>query len=187
MAVLRSCPNCPDPCKDKHEKIWDILYRVRDAAGGAKGLIHRFAEQIAPGAQGPGTSVWAGHQTAIENGKRELVKELKRYKNTWAEDENGNKEPCPDTPLIAEAREWAKMPVPSAADWEANNPQAPSTLARVGWGLLGVAGIIGTGIAIVSPFDGPAGDIALGALTAAAWRKALATGTAAAMTAATAN
>jgi hypothetical protein len=175
MTVSRDCPNCPDPCKDRHGKIWDLLYRVRDAAGGTKGLIYRFAEQIATGAQGPGTSVWKGHEQAFYNDRRALRTEVNRYKNTRTENENGGKDPCPDTPLIAEAEAWANKPAPTAAEWEANNPQGPSTLARIGWGALGVLGVVATGVAIVSPFDGPAGDIALGAATAAAWQRAFAT------------
>ena len=41
--ILRDCPNCPDPCNERHKKIWDLLYRIRDAAGGIKGLVHRYA------------------------------------------------------------------------------------------------------------------------------------------------
>lgn len=48
-----------------------------------------------------------------------------------------------------------------------------SNLERLGWGALGVIGVGVTALAILSPFEGPAGDIAAGAGTAAAWSRAL--------------
>lgn len=174
--VQRDCPDCPDPCRDRHRQIWDLIYRVRDAAGGIKGLVHRYAEQIAPGAQGPSTGAWRTHEQAYYDQRRSLRNEVKRYRNTRTDNGRGGRDPCPDTPLLVEAEAWANEPAPSPAQWEANNPQGMSTLERVGWGALGVLGIVATGVAILSPFDGPAGDVVLGAATAAAWRRALASG-----------
>lgn len=99
--VQRDCPTCPDLCQDRHARIRDLLYRVRDAAGGTMGLVHRYAEQIAPGAQGT------------------------------------------------------------------------RTLAPVARGVMGVWRSVATGNAILSPFEGPAGGLMVGAATAAAWRRAL--------------
>lgn len=170
-AIQRDCPNCPDPCKDRHQKIWDLVFRQRPGGDGTKGLFYRFAEQVAAGAQGPGTQVWATHQKAIREQQVSLRRELDRYNNTrWG---RGDDDQCPDTPLIAEAREWARKPLPSDADWEANNPAEMSTLERVGWGALGVVGVAVTAVAIVSPFEGPLGDTVAGAATLAAWKRAI--------------
>lgn len=173
--IQRDCPNCPDPCKERHGRIFDMLFGVRDELGNLKykGLIQRFQEQVAPGAQGPGSSGWLGHETQIIEKQASLRKEVGRYDRSWNTDENGNKGPCPDTPLIAEAKRWMDMPFPIAADWEANNPAEMGTLERVGWGLAGAAGIAVTGALILVPFDGPVGDYASGLLTAEAWRRAI--------------
>jgi hypothetical protein len=171
--ILRDCPNCPDPCNERHKKIWDLLYRIRDAAGGIKGLVHRYAEQIAPGAQGPGTAAWRTHEQAYYNDRRGLRTEVNRYRNSRVDNGRGGKDPCPDTPLLAAAEEWMNKPAPTAAEWQANNPAQMSKWERVGWGVLGVGGIVVTGIAILSPFEGPAGDIAAGAATVEAWRRAI--------------
>ncbi|WP_161634070.1 VRR-NUC domain-containing protein [Sulfitobacter noctilucae] len=49
-----------------------------------------------------------------------------------------------------------------------------SLLSRIGWGALGTVAAIGTAIMAIVPLDGPAGEIALGAGTAAAFGRAFA-------------
>ncbi len=180
--IMRDCPDCPDICQDRHRKIYDLLYRVRDAAGGAKGLVSRYAEQIAPDASGPGTSVWKGHERAIRNQQTQLKKELRRYDNSRVENDQGGKDPCPPPPLIQEAREWAERPVPTAAEWEANNPRlqsmrdtgqlnnpSPSVGDQVLYGVGAIILGIGAGLAFLCPLDGPLGEVALGSGAVGLW------------------
>lgn len=45
----------------------------------------------------------------------------------------------------------------------------PSALGRVGWAALGVVGVVGTGVLLLSPFEGPFGEAAAGAATVSAF------------------
>lgn len=46
------------------------------------------------------------------------------------------------------------------------------TWEKVGWGALGVLALIGAGVLVLSPFEGPVGEIALGTAAAALFAKA---------------
>ena len=47
------CYDCnPDSprCRQLRQEIYDMIHRERTGSGGTKGLVHRFAEQVARGA-----------------------------------------------------------------------------------------------------------------------------------------
>ena len=64
------------------------------------------------------------------------------------------------------------------AEYEGNWGQprpagGPSMLERVGWGALGVVGVVGTAALVLVPFDGPFGEAAAGSATLGAFGMAL--------------
>jgi hypothetical protein len=171
--IQRDCPNCPDPCKERHQTIFDLLFREKDETGGTKGLVHRFAEQIAKGAQGPGTKSWIGHETAIVEQQARLKKQIRGYKGHWVDHEDGSRGPCPDTPLTVEAEKWADKPVPTAAEWSQNNPTNANGSSRMALGIGAGVLTIGAIGALLFPFDGPVGETVLGTAALGAWQQAL--------------
>ncbi len=126
------------------------------------GLPNRFSRMLADNAVSSGIEA---HKTQIEAQQRGMQEALRMY------DDNG----CPPGGKPARVDEYARMAPPTQADWEAKHGRPMpeySTMQRIGWGAVGVAGIVATGVAILSPFDGPFGDVAAGAGTAAAWSRA---------------
>jgi hypothetical protein len=127
------------------------------------GLPNRFARMLSPDAVASGVASHAAQIEAQQRGMKEAIQ---------AHEDNG----CPSGGMPARAKEYANKPAPTVADWEALHgspmPQY-STMQKVGWGILGTAAAVGTVAAVISPFDGPAGDIGMGALTGALWRRAL--------------
>lgn len=134
---------------------------------GRKGLVHRYNEQVL-GKNGPGTEIWDNHTKSYNNDRRELRKEIRRYRNSWNDNGRGGKDPCPETELIKEAEEWSRRPAPTKDDHKGPEGDAPFPLrlvAGIGAGVAGVAALV----ALVSPFDGPLGEMGFGAGAAALW------------------
>lgn len=169
--IKKECPNCPDPCKERHNLIWDLIYRVREAAGGGmKGLLHRYNEQVT-GANGPGTEIYRTHRVQYHNQRRQLRSELRRYRNSYNDNGRGGKDPCPETELTQEAQAWVERDHPSEEAWEGPGGETPFPLkivAGAGAIVLGVGAVIAAFI----PFDGPLGEVALGSGAAALWTTA---------------
>lgn len=119
-AVVNCAPGGPpDPCSKLAQEINDFINRVKEAgAGGIKGLKQRFAEQVAPGASGPGTPAWVRHDEQIKTQQRGLRDRL----NNFNKNNCGGKVPIP-----ADAWDWATKKPPALAEWKANNPVAPRT------------------------------------------------------------
>ncbi|WP_219727964.1 hypothetical protein [Tabrizicola aquatica] len=111
--TLRECTG--NICQCLADKINELVNRSKaPGAGGTRGLVERFAQQVAPGAQGPGTTGWINHENEIRTQQDTLQQHLDEH------DGRG----CPPGGLPAGARSWANKPVPSPADWQANNPVA---------------------------------------------------------------
>jgi len=107
-------PGGEDICAKLAREIDEMVNRDKhkEGGGGTHGLKHRFREQVAPGAQGPGTDSWRRHEQAIRDQQSGLRDRLNKYRD------NG----CgPKNPIPADAWKWASKPVPTAKEWEANN------------------------------------------------------------------
>jgi Toxin with a conserved tryptophan and TIP tripeptide motif len=86
---------------------------------GEKGLLQHMREQVAPGAQGPGTRSWAVHEENMIRQQNNLDDHIREH------DARGcGGPPAGGSPLPANAREVANMPLPTAQDWGVNNPAA---------------------------------------------------------------
>lgn len=165
--IMRDCPNCPDPCRERHGLIWDLIYRVREAREGIKGLLHRYNEQIT-GANGPGTEIYRTHRIQYYNQRRQLRTELRRYRNTYTDNGAGGRDPCPETELTQEAQAWVNREHPAEDAWEGPGGETPfpwRVAAGIGAGILGVGAVI----AAFVPLDGPAGEYILGSGAVALW------------------
>lgn len=90
---------------------------LRNKAGGSgtRGLISRFAQQVAPGAQGPGTTSWINHENEIRQQQKTLQEHIDEYDGRGCGGSPGEGVPV-------DARRWATRPVPSASEWGGNNP-----------------------------------------------------------------
>jgi hypothetical protein len=120
--TIRECLG--DICDCLAKKIDDIVNSTK-APGSQKGLAQRFAEQIAGGASGPGTSGWDLHQNIIKNDQQNLKQHVDEF------DAQG----CGGG-LPANARQYANRPLPSPAEWEVNNPGIdPLTGAKIAVGV----------------------------------------------------
>lgn len=122
--ILRDCPNCPDPCRERHRLIWDLIYRVRDAAGGIKGLMHRFNEQVT-GANGPGSEIYRTHQIQYHNQRRQLRSERASVAIPAMTAGRAGAILTPETELTQEAQEWVERAHPSAEQWQGPGGETP--------------------------------------------------------------
>jgi Domain of unknown function (DUF4150) len=158
-AAKKGKPDCPELLK----KIDEVLNGNKDAGTSAqRGLKERFFDQI-HGKNGPGTKEWDGHQTAFLLRQAELAALLIAYA-TWC----GTGPPPP-----AGAWEWAYRAAPKPAEWV--KPVAPMSFwSKLGWGVAAVGLTALTVAAVVSPFDGPAGDVAAGSAAVGAWGRVFA-------------
>jgi hypothetical protein len=106
-------------CEQLAREIDELINRDKDqcGGGGTHGLRHRFREQVAAGAQGPGTKAWATHDQAIRNQQSGLRNRLNEYDTRGCDDQGRG----PGLP--ADARSWATRPRPTASQWKHNNPQ----------------------------------------------------------------
>ncbi|RYE39100.1 MAG: hypothetical protein EOP21_11165 [Hyphomicrobiales bacterium] len=117
--AVQPCASPPEPetiCERLAREIDEFINRRRGPSGGIKGLRYRFEEQIAPGAQGPGTTGWTNHERAISEQQKGLRDRLDDYDDNDCDDKG--------PPLPSGARNWAFRPVPSAGEWSKNNPVA---------------------------------------------------------------
>lgn len=148
-----------DVCKCLRDKIDELVNNVRSSPGsGTQGLATRFAAQVAGGAEPPNTAAWSNHQDQIINQQNQVNDHLNAY----------DKNKCPDDDLPPNARAYASRPLPTAAEWQANNPGVPipsassmssSLLNATGWTLVGLVGLKVVGAAVGS-LVGPAGTVA---------------------------
>lgn len=146
-----------------------------------RGLWERFKQQREGGSLGTmgapnapplstsrnGQNAWQNHNGEIQSQQKNLNKHLDEY-----DDKCGGGDPPPSN-----ARKWAREPLPEPSEYTAPlwaPSTSPSTLARVGWGALGLGlGLAAVALAFV-PFDGPVGEYAAGSGSAAAWGMAFA-------------
>lgn len=152
-------PDCPALLA----KINEVLNGNKDAGTSAqRGLKERFFDQI-NGKNGPGTPEWDGHEIAFLLRQAELLKLLIAYV-TWC----GGGPPPP-----AGAWEWAYKKAPLPSQW-VKPVSNMSFWSKLGLGVAAVGLTALTVVAVVSPFDGPVGDVAAGSAAAGAWGRLLA-------------
>jgi len=111
--TLRECQG--DICTCLLERIKQLAFApTKEAGGGTQGLQQRFAQQVAKGAQGPGTPSWAGHETAIIEQQENLRNHLNEYRSQGCGGGPGN--------MMRKVNHLATRPLPTKAEWDANNP-----------------------------------------------------------------
>jgi hypothetical protein len=108
---------------------------------GEKGLRQHVAEQVAPGASGPGTTSWNVHEQNITDQQKNLRDHLREH-----EARGCGGPPAGGSPVPSGAWRAATAPLPTAADWGANNPAAYEGLtgSKVGDAAVGVGLLYGT-------------------------------------------
>jgi len=145
-------------CSALLEEIDRTLNGNKDAGTAPeRGLKERYFDQI-HGAQGPGTTGWDNHEKAFLQRQVYLISLMTAYQ-TWC----GGGPPMPPG-----VWEWAYKPAPTPQQWKG---PAPSSSINWGWGLAAVGLTALTVVAVISPFDGPAGDLAAGSAAAGAWAR----------------
>jgi len=131
-ATLRNCKG--DICQCLLDKINELAFSIKGQSGSTiKGLNTRFEEQVAAGAQGPGTISWRNHEAEIVNQQKALREHIQEF------DARG----CgkdPDDPDVAyAAREISTRELPGKADWEYNNLRV-IPLEEPDWGVIPIEG-----------------------------------------------
>jgi len=112
--TLRECQG--DICTCLLERIKQLAFApTKEAGGGTQGLQQRFAQQVAKGAQGPGTPSWINHEKAIIEQQESLSKHLEEYQKQGCGGGSG---------VLIAAQALVDRPLPTAAEWEVNNPPA---------------------------------------------------------------
>ena len=119
--TLRECLG--NACECLASKINEYINANKSGGSGTRGLASRFSQQVQSGASGPGTASWTNHANEIQIQQRTLQEHLDEY------DGRGCGGP-PGQGIPADARQWATRPLPTAAEWGANNP-APSRYTGV--------------------------------------------------------
>ena len=118
-------PGLPNPpgestCQRLSREIDEMVNRNKrlDLGRGTHGLKHRFAEQSAKGATGPGdpSGVWERHDTQIKKDQKGLRSRIKLFKKYGCGKGGDGGDPIP-----VDAEEWANKPAPTAGDWNKNN------------------------------------------------------------------
>jgi uncharacterized protein DUF4150 len=159
-AAKQGQPDCPALLN----KINEVLNGNKDAGTSAqRGLKERFFDQI-NGKNGPGTPEWTGHETAFLLRQAELVTLLVAYA-TYC----GGGPPPP-----AGAYEWAYRTAPQPSQWVKPVANTSGFWSKVGWGAAALGLTALTVVAVVSPFDGPVGDVAAGSAAVGAWGRVFA-------------
>ncbi len=175
---LRS-PKGPNDCAQLLAQIILIIGEgILGKTNGVRGLAERMAQQKtgagapnAPLDRGPnpqirlypqGSNAWMRHDDEINTQQESLRKHLDAYRDFC----KGGPPPPPN------ARSWVTKPRPQPLEWTGPAPITRSTgitWGQVGWGLAAVGLTALTVVAVISPFDGPAGDVAAGSAAIAAW------------------
>ncbi|MDY6994173.1 MAG: DUF4150 domain-containing protein [Pseudomonadota bacterium] len=154
-------------CATLLEEIERTLNGNKDAGTAPeRGVKERYYDQIY-GAQGPGTQGWINHEIAFIERQAYLIKLMNAYR-TWC----GGGPPMPP-----DVFEWAYKKAPTPQQWQGPQvvPSSSIDWGKVGWGVAAVGLTALTVVAIVSPFDGPAGDIVAGSAAAGAWGRVFGT------------
>lgn len=106
--TLRECTG--NACQCLADKITEYITANKTGGSGTRGLISRFAQQVAPGAQGPGTTSWINHENEIRQQQKTLQEHIDEYDGRGCGGGPGEGVPV-------DARRWATRPVPSASEW----------------------------------------------------------------------
>ncbi len=114
--TLNSCIG--NICVCLSRAIEDLLNGNASHGSGEKGLKQHWAEQIARGAEPPGTATWNRHQINIRDQQRNLRDHLREH------EARGCGGPGNGSPVPADAWQWASRGLPTQQDWGAHNPAA---------------------------------------------------------------
>jgi Toxin with a conserved tryptophan and TIP tripeptide motif len=128
-------------CECLSDAIEALLNANNPHGTGEKGLRQHVAEQVAKGASGPGTTSWNVHEKNIADQQRNMRDHLREH-----EARGCGGPPAGGSPVPAGAWRAATAPLPTAADWGANNPAAYEGLtgSKLGDAAVGVG--VGYGI-----------------------------------------
>lgn len=162
------------PCECLAEAINRLVDGHDTPQGHNKGIMERITGMLAPGADPPGTifngkDTWATHTTQIQERQRGLNNLLEEYD---AQGCGGGGGGAVDT---AKARAAAGARIPTAQDYWDKFPDrkpassGPGFWTRVGYAAGGTALLVGAGVLLFVPFDGPVGEVAAGAAGLGAW------------------
>ncbi len=131
-------------CECLSDAIEALLNANAPHGTGEKGLRQHVAEQVAPGASGPGTASWNVHEQNIADQQRNTRDHLREH-----EARGCGGPPAGGSPVPAGAWRAATAPLPTAADWGANNPAAYQGMTgSVAGDVAAGAGAVGAGYLI---------------------------------------
>jgi len=111
--TLRLC--ILNPCQCLADKINDLVNAEKTGGSGMRGLVSRFAQQVMPGASGPGTDSWVNHELEIQRQQENLRQHLQEYNGRGC---GGG----PGEGIPIDAEDWAVRPLPTPSEWGVNNP-----------------------------------------------------------------
>ena len=176
-AVKNALKYCREhPCECLADAINRLLNGHDTPQGFNKGIMARIAAMLAPGANPPGTifngkDTWATHSGEIAARQRSLDNLMEEY-NAQGCGGGGNGIGVVDLAAVEEAQ---KAKIPTAEDYWNKFPDrkpasdGPGFWGRVGYGVLGTGLLVGAGVLLFVPFDGPVGEYAAGAAGLGAW------------------
>lgn len=179
-----------DACDALFERIEDLVGQGRTGKkNGIRGLEERFQQNTSGGTHGAhgapnapadrpdGTNSWQRHDEEIGRQQKDLDNKINEYDDKCRP---------PGPPIPVPIREWVRKPRPVPNDWTGPKWVPTSRTVetgsrgigeRIGWGILGGLAVVGAAAMFVVPFDGPAGELVLGAGAAAAFGMAFGTET----------
>ncbi len=174
-AVKNALKYCREhPCECLADAINRLLNGQSTPQGFNKGIMARIGAMLAPGADPPGTmfngkDTWATHSGEIDARQRSL-RNLKREYDEQGCGGGGNGIGVVDESAVNQAM---NAKIPTADDyWNKfpdRKPAGPGFWKRVGYGVLGTGLLVGAGVLVFVPFDGPVGEYAAGVAGLGAW------------------
>lgn len=157
-------------CDALAEMIEKILNGNKDAGTspkeGMRGVKERFWDQVY-GAIKPGEEGWQTHEDQFLD-MRDQLRDFLKMHDLWCKG---------GPPIPSDAWEWATKKAPTEKDYKGRPVTEASSSSGFnwGWGLAAVGLTALTVVAVISPFDGPAGDLLAGSGAATAWARAFGT------------
>jgi hypothetical protein len=169
--ALKYCKK--DPCECLAEAIDRLVDGHDTPQGHNKGIAERIASMLSPGADPPGTmfngkDTWATHTEQLQQRQQGLNNLLDEYDAQGCGGGGGR------AAQTANARAAARARIPTPQDyWDKFPKPAASTgmplWKKIGLGIGGTVLLVGAAAAVLVPFDGPVGEVALGSAGFAAW------------------
>ena len=173
--ALRHCRR--DPCECLAEAINRLVEGHDTGQDWNKGIMDRIAAMLSPDADPPGTifngkDTWQTHTEQLQQRQSGLDNLLQEYDAQGCG--GGGGAAAIDR---SAANDAATAPIPTEEDYwnlypdrrPSTTSEGPGTLARIGYGVGGTLLLVGAGILVFSPFEGPVGEYAAGTAGIAAW------------------